>query len=323
MVVDDKSVAASSRVAGGIINPVTGKRLVRTWLIEELLPFAIKEYTLLSEELGIPLLRHCSILDFHHTAEDRDIFTAKAATEREYLATAVDEEAWKGYFRFNYGIGSIDHCLLVDLNAMLDGWRTHLHDTNSLLETSFDLADCITTPEGISFKDITADSIIFCDGAGCMDNPYFQKLPWSKDKGEVLLASIPGLPRDHMYKQGISLVPWKDGQFWVGASHDWKYTTPYPTREFKDNVTTQLNYWLKLPYEIVGHIAALRPANFDRKPFVGMHPLHQRVGIFNGMGGKGISMAPYFAKQFCDHLLNDTPLMPDVDVKRYTKVLSR
>jgi len=85
----------------------------------------------------------------------------------------------------------------------------------------------------------------------------------------------------------------------------------------------RLDYWLKLPYTIQDHISALRPANFDRKPFVGFHPVIKQVGIFNGMGGKGISMAPWFATQFAEHVCTNTPLLPDVDVARYTKMLER
>ncbi len=119
MAIDNGSPTAAGRVAGGIINPVTGKRLVRTWLIEELLPFAKAEYTTISQELNIPLLQSCNILDFHHTFEMRDIFNERKITEQEYLQDARNEETWSEYFRFNYGIGVINQCLLVNLAGYL------------------------------------------------------------------------------------------------------------------------------------------------------------------------------------------------------------
>jgi len=323
LVIDNGAVAASSRVAGGLINPVTGKRLVRTWLIEELLPFAVAEYNAIGKELNISALATHSLLDFHPTRDAQSTFSGRMETESEYLHHAADEESWQQYFRFNYGIGIIHPCLLVDVHAMLNAWWQQLKSSNSLLEEDFSLNDCHITTDSVNYKDISAGCIIFCDGANSISNPWFDRLPWSKDKGEVLIASIPGLSRHNIYKQGIGIVPWKDDLFWIGASHDWKYTTTDPTPEFRQQVTTQLDYWLKLPYTIVDHITALRPANLDRKPFVGFHPTHRNIGIFNGMGGKGFSLAPYFAHQFAEHIVSGAPLLPDVDINRYARILCR
>ncbi|MCF8450953.1 MAG: FAD-binding oxidoreductase [Taibaiella sp.] len=323
MVVDNGNTSAAGRVAGGIINPVTGKRLVRTWLIDELLPFALKEYTAIEQELNTSIVASTSILDFHYTQDANELFNVNSEKDQGYLQKSTDDDRWNPYFRFNYGIGIINPCLLVNINALLVSWRKLLIQKSKILEEPFSTNDCKILTDSIEYKGIVADKIIFCDGAAGADNPYFGMLPWSKDKGEALIAAIPGLPGNTIYKQGISIVPWQDELFWIGASHDWKYETPYPTPSFRQAVTDQLDYWLKLPYEIQDHIAAIRPANFDRKPFIGFHPVYTNIGIFNGMGGKGCSLAPYFAKQFCEYLTDGKQLTPEVDVKRYTKILSR
>jgi glycine/D-amino acid oxidase-like deaminating enzyme len=323
IVIDNGNTSAAGRVAGGIINPVTGKRLVRTWLIEELLPFAHNEYTAIEHELNTSIITSTSILDFHYTQDASELFNVNSEKDQGYLQKSTDDDRWNPYFRFNYSIGIINPCLLVNINALLVSWRKLLIQKSKILEEPFSINDCKILTDSIEYKGIVADKIIFCDGAAGADNPYFGMLPWSKDKGEALIAAIPGLPGNTIYKQGISIVPWRDDLFWIGASHDWKYETPYPTPSFRQAVTDQLDYWLKLPYEIKDHIAALRPANFDRKPFIGFHPVYTNVGIFNGMGGKGCSLAPYFAKQFCEYLTNGKQLIPEVDIKRYMKILSR
>ena len=322
IVIDDGNEFASSRVASGIINPVTGKRLVRTWMIEELFPFAHRAYINLGMELGRTIVRECDILDFHPAIESRELFIDKLATEREYLSTVVDSD-WDEYFSFNYGIGKIAPCLLVDIRTMLRKWRANLISSAGLLPERFSWEECKIAAGEIRYKYITAGKLILCNGAAGMDDPWFSRLPWSKDKGEVLIASIPGLPQEHIYKQGIHIVHWQDDLFWIGATHDWKYTDMQLTPTYRQQVEEQLNYWLKLPYRIVGHMAAQRPTNFERKPFVGLHPLNQNIGIFNGMGTKGCSMAPYFATMFARHLVHNEPLQPDVDVNRFKKILSK
>lgn len=323
MVVDEFNPGTASHVAGGIINPITGMRMVRSWMIEELLPFAIDAYTAIEQELNIPLMQRTGILDFPLSHNDRDNYAAKLPEESDYLHIVGDETDWEKYFRFNYGIIMIAPCLVVDIAAFVVAWRSLLKDRNALIDGSFIWADCEVYDDIVKYKNITARKVICCEGAIGADNPYFNRLPWTRDKGEALIADIPGLPRDFVFKQGISIVPWRNGLFWIGASHDWKYTSLAPSPAFREKVEEQLNYWLKVPYKIVDHITALRPANMDRKPFVGLHPRHRAIGILNGFGGKGVSMTPHFAHNLVAHLISGSPLSPAVDVSRFTKILSR
>ena len=111
--------------------------------------------------------------------------------------------------------------------------------------------------------------------------------------------------------------------FWIGSSYEWNFADDLPTTSFREKITAQLKNWLKLPFEIIDHVAAIRPANVERRPFVGLHPAHAVVGILNGMGTKGCSLAPFFAKQFADFLVEQKTIHPDADVKRFEKVLAR
>src|SRR5215472_6599661 len=55
VVVDDGHRTAASKAAGGIINPITGKRLNRPGLIGELLHEAFSTYPVIERLLGAPL----------------------------------------------------------------------------------------------------------------------------------------------------------------------------------------------------------------------------------------------------------------------------
>ena len=69
IVYDTPKSNTASKIASGVINPVTGRRIVRTWMIEEIMPFAIAAYRSLEQELNTPLLSQTNILDFHPTAQ--------------------------------------------------------------------------------------------------------------------------------------------------------------------------------------------------------------------------------------------------------------
>jgi 2-polyprenyl-6-methoxyphenol hydroxylase-like FAD-dependent oxidoreductase len=49
LVIDDNNANTPSKVAAGIINPVTGRRFVYSWMIDTVMPFAAETYN----EIGI------------------------------------------------------------------------------------------------------------------------------------------------------------------------------------------------------------------------------------------------------------------------------
>ena len=323
LVIDEDRPFSSSKVASGVINPITGRRMVRTWEIEKLMPYAVEAYTALGEELNVSLIRQSNILDFHSTPQMVLAFAERQPIEQEYLSIPEDADKWKHYFNYDFSIGQINPCWLIDLNTLLTKWREQLKEKNALLEQVFHLEDCIVSQDHITYQNITAQKIIFCDGVSGFDNPYFHLLPYARNKGQALIVCITGLPQTHIFKQGYVMVPWKEDLFWVGSTYEWDFTDPYPSAGFLNKAEAHLKYWLKLPFETVDHLASERPANMERRPFVGLHPVTASVGLFNGMGTKGCSLAPYFSREFANYLVHGTPINPQADVKRFTKILSR
>jgi flavin-dependent dehydrogenase len=77
MVIDESKPFSATKVASGVINPVTGRRIVRTWEIELFMPFAVNAYTELGKELGVHLIDQCNILDFHSTPQNKIAFSER------------------------------------------------------------------------------------------------------------------------------------------------------------------------------------------------------------------------------------------------------
>jgi glycine/D-amino acid oxidase-like deaminating enzyme len=200
-----------------------------------------------------------------------------------------------------------------------------------LREERFEIAELAVTPDEVRYRDINARRIVFCDGAAGFNNPFFSRLPFAPNKGEALIIEAPGLreeaPGIHgpsVFKQGISLVPWGDDDlYWAGSSYEWSFEDTAPTALFRERTEAALRYWLKQPFRTVEHWAAVRPATLERRPFVGFHPVDPAVGILNGMGTKGCSLAPYFAHEMVRNVVAGSPIRADADVKRFTKILSR
>lgn len=312
-VIDTLNPASASRAASGLINPVTGKRHVKTWMADELIPTAVNIYRQLERELNLSFLEPVSILNFHSSAEAQHSFNERIGTNSFVQNCDSKQEG----FNYEHGIGEINGCLLVNLNALLPAWSEKLQQSGLLLQEPFDIKDCTVTTDNITYKSIEADKIIFCDGAAATRNTYFNYLPFRLNKGEAVIARIPGLSPQFIYKRNLKIAPWQDDTFWIGASFEWSYEHVTPTTAFIEKVQEELKHWLKLPYEIITHMAAERPSSIDYKPFIGLHPQYPSVGIFNGMGTKGCSLAPYFAGEFALHLTHSSNITKDVDISRF------
>lgn len=323
LVIDESKPYTASKVASGVINPITGRRMVRTWEIDKLMPFAVQAYTHWGDEMGVQLIRQCNIFEFHSTPQIVTAFADRQPEESRYLHIPRDQQQWRKYFHYDFTMGEIGPCWLIDLHTLLANWRVKLLQERRLLEEPFLLQDCMVAPDHIKYNNITAQKVIFCDGAAGFNNPYFNRLPYARNKGEAVIVKIYGLPATNIFKQGLSIVPWRDGLFWVGSTYEWEFTDLLPSPGFGEKVSGLLTHWLKEPFEIMDHIASERPANMERRPFVGLHPVSTSVGLFNGMGTKGCSLAPYFSQEFAGHLASGSELSPQVDVKRFTKILSR
>jgi glycine/D-amino acid oxidase-like deaminating enzyme len=328
IVIDERRLFSASRAAAGLINPVTGRRIVTTWMIDELLPFAVEAYGRLRGLFGSSFFEPVMVTDFFPTAQMRVAFLQRLEEGGAYLRLPEDDHAWDDCFRVELGYGVIDPCWLVDVPGLLDAARQRMIASGILREDRFEIGE-LTVGEGVRWRDIEAERIVFCDGVESFSNPYFSRLPFAPNKGEVLIVEIDGLADaaraggGTVFKKGLSIVPWREGLYWVGSSYEWSFEHGEPTEGFRLRTEAALREWLKLPFRTVEHLAAVRPATLERRPFVGFHPQYPRVGILNGMGTKGCSLAPYFARQLVELLVKGEPILPVADVRRFEKVLSR
>jgi glycine/D-amino acid oxidase-like deaminating enzyme len=330
IVIDDKRPYSASRAAAGLINPVTGRRIVTTWMIDELIPFAIEAYGRLEGLLGSSFFGTAGVVDFFPTPQMRLAFLQRLEEGAPYLHLPQDEHIWEDCFRSEFGFGVISPCYLVDLPGLLDAARGRMVEKALLREERFEREELVVVSgEMVLYKDVEARKIVFCDGIEGSSDPWFSRLPFAPNKGEALIVAIAGLDKPAsgtertVFKRGISLAPWKEGTYWVGSSYEWSFGHGAPTDGFRHRIETLLRDWLKLPFRTLDHLASVRPATLERRPFVGFHPLYPAVGILNGMGTKGCSLAPFFAAQLVEHIKHGSHILPEADVRRFSKVLGR
>lgn len=323
IVIDDNRQNSASRVAAGIINPVTGRRIVKTWMIDELLKHLLPAYKKLGTELGLNAIFQKNVIDFHPTPQMKISFEERLKEDKSYLRKPADENIFSDFFDYDFGFGEVNPCYMINLQEILPAWRKKLESANQLLQEDFDIKELSRMEKGVRYKNISAEKIIFCDGAASASNSFFNKLPFSLNKGEALIIESTEIPAAHIFKKGMMLAPLGNHLFWIGSNYIWDFADENPTEQFRLQTESILKSWIKVPFKIVDHKAAIRPANVERRPFVGFHPVYKNLGILNGMGTKGCSLAPYYAKQLVQSLVNNGQILPEADVSRFQKILSR
>lgn len=324
VIIDEGAENTSSRVAAGVINPVTGRRYVSTWMAEELLAFANITYNEIGRYFDTPFIFQKSIIDFFPSPQMRNAFVDRISENDTYLHSYPDQNRFNQYFNYEFGCGEIRPACTVNIPALLDAWKNRATALKALRQEKFIAAELVIKEDGISYNGINAKRIIFCDGIAASESPWFSLLPFASNKGEALIIESESLTNEHIFKRGISLVPLpQENKFWVGSNYQWEFQDDQPSEKFYSSTTQLLNHWLKAPYRVLDHKAAVRPATVERRPFVGFHPLYPFIGILNGMGTKGSSLAPFFAHQLAQHLVHGFPIAPEADVHRFQRILSK
>ena len=166
----------------------------------------------------------------------------------------------------------------------------------------------------------TEETIIYCEGFYGINNPYFNYLPFSPVKGELLDIEIQNADIQEIINQGAFVIPLGNEIYRLGATYSWHELDFLPTEQGKADLTEKYQKLMKPDMKILSHRAGVRPATKDRRPFLGIHPEFENIGIFNGLGSKGVSLAPYFARQFVDYLVNNKELDKEVNINRFASL---
>jgi glycine/D-amino acid oxidase-like deaminating enzyme len=324
LIIDDNNANSPSKVAAGIINPVTGRRFVYSWVIDTVMPFAAQTYEEIGQFFNQKMIAQKDIIDFFPSPQMLDAFATRLTENDTYLHSYPDQNYFNQFFNHDFGCGQISPAYIADISGIIAQWREHIRRNNFLHEESFNAAHLSIEKDLIVYKNIQAQKIIFCNGIDAANLSWFNNLPFSPSKGEMLLIESEDLTNEHIFKKGMILAPlFHKNLFWVGSSYQWEYEHANPTEAFYNQTKTLLDQWLKVPYKIVDHNAALRPSTLERRPYVGFHPQYNSIGILNGMGTKGTSLAPFFANQLVQNILFDAPITKEADVKRFTRILSK
>lgn len=319
VVFDDQSQKASI-VAAGLYNPVILKRFTSVWKAEEQLIIARGFYKDLECLLGVKLDYQMSVFRKLASIEEQNEWFA--AADKPGLESYIVPEIIKNdnsALDAPYGFGKVISTGRIDTYSLFTHYKLFLKMNNAYKCDTFDPAKIRFESDHVIYGDIRASHIVFAEGFGMVSNPYFDKLPLNVAKGEVIIIKAPNLKMDFILKSSVFIVPLEDDLYAVGSTYNWDDQTQIPTVAGKEELLGKLNGLIDADYEIVHHLAGIRPTVKDRKPLVGVHDNYKQLAIINGLGTRGVMIGPYVAQQLYNHLEENTVLDKEIDIKRFNK----
>lgn len=313
---------SSSRVAGGLYNPVILKRFSTVWNAKEQLDYGLPFYARIAQRTGaefdfrIPIYRK-----FASVEEQNNWF--QAADKPSLSPFLSGKIVHKNYQSITsaYGFGEVLMTGYVDTAVLLDSFNRFLEENKLFVKEHFDHSKLIVADDHIQYGDLKARHIIFAEGFGMIHNPYFNHLPLDGTKGELLVIKAPDLNLDVVLKSSVFILPVGNDLFKVGATYNWDDKTDEPTEAGKQELLGELRNLIDCDFEIVDHFAGVRPTVKDRRPLVGTHHLYKNVHLLNGLGTRGVMLGPVLAKALFDSIETNEPLDNQIDIKRFYKKL--
>lgn len=293
----------ASMASSGLITPVTGRKYVKSWMIDEFIDSALDFYRWTEEELWEPYFFPVDIVRFLSHPEALIAWEMRKS-DPEY-ARYISDKRYEELDRLQKPYGILTGGYRLDTRAWILDVRSYLSRKGLFTESFYNMDE----------KKSEAQTIIYATGAigtgvsnGIIPN-----------KGEALIVKIPGWRIPGIMKEDVFFVPLKEkDMFWVGSYYQPWASDLEPSEGGKQHLMHAIEKVYQAPFEVVEHLSGVRPTVADRRPLIGALKGQEGRYIFNGMGTKGTSLAPYWAAQLVSHLVEGTTIPQSVSPSRFS-----
>ncbi|MDT0691446.1 FAD-dependent oxidoreductase [Salegentibacter sp. F188] len=310
----------SSIVAGGIFNPVILKRFTLAWKADEQLQTAVPFYQQFENRYNVKIVHFWDIFRRFHSAEEQNNWFE--AADKPRLGKFLDTRLIKNInsnISADFSFGRVSGTGNIDTEILIKEYRKELEEKSLLKYERFEYDKLKVEKDYVSYKDEKAKNVIFCDGFGIKNNPFFNYLPLHGNKGEYITIFSEELKLDKAVKSSVFIMPMGNDLYKIGATYDNKDKSSSPTKDARQKLINEIEKVLTCKYEVIDQVAGIRPSTADRKPLVGRHPKMANIYCCNGFGSRGVLIAPSAATELIDMIEDGKELSPEIDLKRFTR----
>jgi glycine oxidase len=316
LLLDAAEPVTCSKIAAGLITPITGQRLTLSWRGDEFLPAARKFYARIEARTQAKFFHDRTAVRLFATDDERQRWAKRGLDPafRAHLVVPQPTPLVDPSCFDSTGGGFAMQTAQLDVARYLEVSRAVL----PFEVASLDWHREVTLGAGeILVRGHRTRRLISCEGYAATRNPYFSWVPFKAAKGEIVTVKFhQPLPPQCLHR-GIWMAPTAEPDvFRVGSTYDWAQLDQIPSASARAEIEAKLKEFCRVPYTVLGQQAAVRPIIQESKALLGLHPVHERLGFCNGLGSKGSLHAPWFAESFTNFLVHGTPLPEALDLRK-------
>ena len=323
ILVFDNNSQTSSTIAAGLYNPVILKRFSGLQDAQKHIDLLNIFYKSIEEKLNIqfdfkiPILRK-----FFSIEEQNNWFIASDKPDLSpFLSLDLIKTKYAG-IDSPFDFGEVLQTGYVDTALLLKSYHFYLISNELLIQEPFEYNKLVSTGGTVIYKNIKAANIVFAEGFGMHSNPFFNNLPLDGTKGELFIIKAPNLKLDVIINTSVFILPLGNNLFKVGATYNWADKTNLPTEQGKQELIERIKEILNCDFEIIEHFAGVRPTVKDRKALIGNHKTLKNIHILNGMGTRGVMLAPTMAKILFENIEFSKPIDMSINIERFYKKMN-
>lgn len=323
---DGGEPSASSRIAAGLVTPVTGKRGVLTWSWYHAWKTADAHYRNCEQATASQFWYPTQALRLYESRDEAaylsERFTKQANLPIENYARDALERDSKSYDNDCGGFS-------MPTAAQLDT-QTYLAVSQSIFRTEvyshekLDLsADFVPSENGWRLPrfDIRCRCLVFAQGYAPAPNPWFPEMPLVPSRGDILRIEAHLLEertihrqvwftRDRTSQPRTSTTSETWYPYLIGSTYRWHQLDGPPRLEDREEIEAKFRSWFKSPYRVVDHRSGVRPSSYGQRPLLKSRLVPSPCHTINGLGAKGVLYAPWMAQVLVDSIVDGIPI-PD------------
>lgn len=311
VVFDTPHTNVASNVASGLYNPIAGKDLRVVWQAETVFERVHVFYQQAQAVLNAKFFHPTPIFRPFLFEQERQAWLN--ANNHPFVARVVGADYHREHMVHPLGGLLLKRSGWVDVPLFLSAVRRHLQKRGVYRNMQFVCEGLEVEETAFHYDDLQATHVVFCQGPQAVESRFFPALPFRLVRGETVSVRVEN-PLRVVYNRRVFVLPKPGGEAVVGSTYEvcHNLSAVRPTPMGLHTLQERLERTFRLRYTFCDQRAGIRPATLDRKPLLGRHPQHPRMGVLNGLGSKGVSLAPYLAEMLIAHLLEGAPIPAEV-----------
>ncbi|RAP27335.1 hypothetical protein DID74_00560 [Candidatus Marinamargulisbacteria bacterium SCGC AG-333-B06] len=284
----------ASKIAGGLMQRVSGQYLSLPQLVQDHFDEAVSFYKSLNMLFNAPIITKHPTYRILDDAQHK-IWEKKRKLERYqgYLGQSLTPITINGT---NHTGVDIYDTYSVNPSLFLTSLADYFHEHTMLHNGLVTEADLHIKQDSVHIHDFQADYVIFCVGSSLIHWSLFQDFPIINSKGDILTLAI-----DHHENRIIQhdkwLIPLQKHLFKFGSTYAIDPSI-MPTQLGYEDLLSSLTFLGYKSCRCLMIESGHRCTFTDYQPSMGFLANNPRIGVFSGFSSKGFITAPSLAKQW-------------------------